>query len=88
MEVRLTPDQKAFVRMAIQSGRMAREEDAIEEALGMWEERERIRAEVLDDLDQAEASILRGEGRTITEQSMRDLADAVKQKGRARQANT
>jgi Arc/MetJ-type ribon-helix-helix transcriptional regulator len=88
MEVQLTPDQKAFIRIAIQSGRMSREEDAIEEALALWEERERTRAEVLDGLDRAEASVARGEGRTITEQSMRDLAAAVKQRGRARQANT
>jgi hypothetical protein len=33
MEVQLTPDQKAFVRQAIQSGRLHREEDAVKEAL-------------------------------------------------------
>lgn len=87
MEVQLTPDQKAFVRIAIQSGRMHHEEDAIEEALAMWEERERTRAEILDALDRADASLLRGEGRTITTQSMRDLADAVKHRGRTRRAN-
>lgn len=87
MDVQLTPDQKAFVRLAIRSGRMNREEDAIDEALAMWEERERTRAEILDALDKADASLLRGEGRPITAQSMRDLADTVKQKGRARRAN-
>ncbi len=84
MEVELTPDQKAFVRMAIQSGRMEREEDVIEEALAMWEERERTRAEILDAVARAEASIARDEGRAITEQSMRELADAVKRRGRER----
>ncbi len=39
MEVQLTPDQKAFVRQAIQSGRLRREEDAVDEALVLWEER-------------------------------------------------
>lgn len=87
MEIQLTPDQKAFIRMAIRSGRMVREEDAIEEALAMWEERERTRLEVLDALDHADASIHRGEGRAITGQSMQDLAEAVKQRGRARRAN-
>ena len=44
MEVQLTSDQKAFVRQAIQSGRLQREEDAVKEALSLWEERERERA--------------------------------------------
>ena len=44
MEVHLTPDQKAFVRQAIESGRLHREEDAVQEALSLWEERERARA--------------------------------------------
>lgn len=47
MEVQLTPDQKAFVRQAIQTGRLHREEDAVQEALALWEERERTRAEIL-----------------------------------------
>ena len=66
MEVQLTPDQKAFVRQAIESGRLHREEDAVQEALSLWEERERSRAEILTAVDVAEASIERCEGRTIT----------------------
>lgn len=84
MEVNLTPDQKAFVRQAIESGRLHREEDAVQEALSLWEERERARAEILTAVDVAEASIARGEGRTITPESMRQLADEVKQRGRSR----
>jgi len=86
MEVQLTPDQKAFVRQAIQSGRLHREEDAVREALALWEERERARAEILLAVDQAEASLARGEGRLITQQSMPDLAEEVKQRGRDRLA--
>ena len=84
MEVNLTPDQKAFIRQAIESGRLHREEDAVQEALSLWEERERTRAEILTAVDVAEASIARGEGRTITQESMRHLADEVKQRGRSR----
>jgi putative addiction module CopG family antidote len=86
MEVHLTPDQEAFVRQAIESGRLHRAEDAIKEALRLWEERERKRAQFLATIDSAEASLARGEGRVITEQSMRDLADEVKQRGRNRLA--
>src|SRR6267154_1274983 len=84
MEVHLTPDQEAFVRQAIESGRLHRPEDAVEEALSLWEERERTRVEILAAVDKAEASLARGEARIITEQSMRELADEVKKRGRAR----
>ena len=86
MEVQFTPDQKAFVRQAIESGRLRREEDAVKEALSMWEERERTRAEILAAVDEAEASLARGEGRAITQESLRELAEGVKQRGRARLA--
>ena len=84
MEVHLTPDQKAFVRQAIESGRVQNEQDAIREALLLWEERERRRAEILAAIDSAEASLTRDEGRVITEESMRQLANDVKRRGRAR----
>jgi antitoxin ParD1/3/4 len=86
MEVDLTPDQKAFVRRAIESGRFRHEEDAVKEALSLWEERERIRAEILIAVDEAETSLARGESRAITHESMRELAENVKRRGRARLA--
>jgi len=86
MEVHLTADQKAFVRQAIETGRFHREEDAVQEALSLWEERERQRAEFLASLDDAKASLARDEGRTITQQSMRELAEEVKERGQARLA--
>jgi Arc/MetJ-type ribon-helix-helix transcriptional regulator len=86
MEVHLTPDQKAFVRQAIESGRLLREEDAVKEALSLWEQRERTRTEILVAVDDAEASLARGEGRILTQESMRELAENVKRRGRARLA--
>ena len=86
MEVVLTRDQEAFVRMGIESGRFIRPEDAIREALSLWEERERARVEILAAVDAAEASLARGEGRTITQQSMHELAAEVKRRGRTRLA--
>lgn len=86
MEVQLTADQKAYAHQAVQAGRLQREEEAVQEALSLWEARERVRAEVLASIDAAEASVARGQGRIVTEQSMRDLAAEVKQRGRARLA--
>lgn len=84
MDVQLTSDQKAFARRAIESGRLATEADAVQEALALWEERERQRAEFLLTLDEAKASMARGEGRVITHESMRELAGEVRERGRAR----
>jgi putative addiction module CopG family antidote len=84
MEVRLTPDQQAFVQQGIAAGRFQSEADAVAQALLLWEERERRRAEILASIDAAEASLARGEGRVITEHSMRELAEDVKRRGMAR----
>jgi Arc/MetJ-type ribon-helix-helix transcriptional regulator len=86
MDVDLTPDQKAFARRAIESGRLRSEQDAVQEALALWEERERQRTEFLLTLDDARASLARGEGRVITQQSMQQLAQEVQERGRARLA--
>ena len=61
MEVQFTPDQKAFVQQAIQSGRIDSAEAAVEQALSLWEERERSRAKILAAVSFAEASLARGE---------------------------
>ena len=85
MQVELTDDQRAFIRDGIQEGRFAREEDALQEALTLWEFRERRRAEILAAVDQAEASFARGEGqRVTTAQESAQLADNVKRRGLAR----
>ncbi len=86
MDVQLTPDQRAFIRDAIASGRLQREEDAVREALALWEQRERERAQILAAADAAEASLARSSGRAITQDAMRELAHDVKQRGRKRLA--
>lgn len=81
MEVQLTPDQKTFVRQAIESGRLHREEDAVKEALSLWEKRERRRLEILVAVDKADASLARGEGRRVTTpEAARQLAEDVKRR--------
>jgi putative addiction module CopG family antidote len=86
MQIDLTPEQQDFVRQAVESGRFARAEDAVQAALTLWVERERRRAEILAAIDAARASIARGEGIEITEESMRVLAEEIKQLGRAQLA--
>lgn len=81
MDVELTRDQKAFPRRAIESGRFLSEQDAVEEALAVWEERERQRPEFLLTLDEARTSLANGEGHVVTQDSMRRLASEVKERG-------
>src|SRR2546422_11504430 len=66
MEIHLIPDQQAFLRQAIESGRLADEEDAMREALELWEERERERAETLAAIEVAEAAVAGGRERALT----------------------
>lgn len=82
MHIDLTPDQRALVQKAIESGRFEREEQAVQEALALWEKRERRRFELVAMLNEAETSLARGEGREITEASMKALADEIKQRVR------
>jgi Arc/MetJ-type ribon-helix-helix transcriptional regulator len=84
MDVQLTADQKAFARRAMESGRIHSEQEAVREAIALWEERERQRAEFLLTLDDARAWLAHGEGRVISQESIEQLAIEVKERGRAR----
>lgn len=84
MNVELTPDQPAFIQKAIENGRFAHEEEAIAEALVLWEERERRRLEILAMLDEADASFARGEGIPLTEETAKVLVEEAKQRLRRR----
>ena len=50
----------------------------------LWERRERRRLEILAMIDEAEASLARGEGREITKESMKALAEEIKERVRRR----
>ena len=87
MEVAFTPDQKAFIRKGIEIGRFHSEEDAVQEALLLWEERERRRLEILAAVDQSDASLASGRGRRVTtREEAQQLAADVKDRGLARLA--
>ena len=87
MQVQLTPDQEGFVQQALDSGRFQRPEDAVAEALRLWEQRERSRGEILAAVDAAEASLVQNAGMELTAESVSRLAERVKQRGRERLAH-
>ena len=47
MKMRLSAGQEALIREGIENGRLQKPEDAIEEAMSLWEARERRRMEIL-----------------------------------------
>ena len=62
MIVDLTPDQQALVHEAIAAGRLHHEEEAVKQALLLWEERERRRLEILATVELSKAALARGDG--------------------------
>jgi len=60
--------------------------DILREVIEQGLRERRLRAEILARVDEAEASLARGEGTVITQASMHQLAAEVKQRGRARLA--
>ena len=86
MRIKLTPEESDLISRAVDTGRLKQPEDAVHQALELWIERERRRDEILAAVDEAEASLARGEGRVITKASMRQLAEEVHQRGLARLA--
>ena len=80
---RLAPDVKEYVNAKVREGVYASIEEMLEQAITQMV---RKKQEQQSRLIAAEASLIRGDGRTVTEESMRQLAEDVKQRGRARLA--
>ncbi len=83
MEVQFTPEQEAFIREAIASGRLHRPEQAVQQALSLWERQERNRVEILAALDEAEADLQTGQFSDYTDASLPLLAEQFKAEARA-----
>jgi putative addiction module CopG family antidote len=82
MEVQLSPDQEAFIRKAVASGRYPSAADAVRDAIARWEEGERARLELLAALDEAEADLEAGRYSDYTDATLTSLADDLKREAR------
>jgi putative addiction module CopG family antidote len=56
MQIQLSPEQSSFVELAIQEGRFREPEEAMQQALALWVERERVRLELLAEIDAGDNS--------------------------------
>ncbi len=86
MQITLTEAQEALVRRAVQAGRLSSPEDAVTQALLLWEEQQRAREAFVASIEAGRQAITCGEGIEITPDSMRSLAEDVKRRGRERRA--
>lgn len=83
MEVQLTPEQQAFAEQGVRAGRFDSVEDAVREALRVWEEDERKRAGIVASLEESEADVESGYYRDYTTETLPNLADELKAEARA-----
>jgi Arc/MetJ-type ribon-helix-helix transcriptional regulator len=83
MEIQLTPAQEAFLRQAIESGRIHHAEEAVQQALSLWETRERGRLEILSALDEAEGDLQTGNFSDYGDESLPKLGEELKREARA-----
>lgn len=86
MEIKLSPEQDSFIHLAIEQGRFLRAEDAVKDALELWEKRERTRFELLSEIDAGDASFDGSEVVLDSDEAIATWVDGVKKRGRARLA--
>jgi Arc/MetJ-type ribon-helix-helix transcriptional regulator len=83
MEIQLTPAQAAFLRQAIESGRIHHAEEAVQQALSLWETRERGRLDILSALNEAEGDLQTGNFSDYGDKSLPKLGEELKSEARA-----
>ncbi len=85
MEVVLTPSQESLVQQAVREGRVASREEAVCNALKLWEDEEIERRELIAMIAEADAEIERGDYIEINSQEeLHELFEDVKRRGRER----
>ena len=83
MEVQLTPDQEEFIRKGMDEGRYKSADEAVQEAMAIWEDAQRSRLELLAALAEGDADIEAGRYREYDANSSPSLAEELKREGRA-----
>lgn len=86
MKIDLSDEQDEFIRRAVEGGRFGSAEEAVQDALALWIERERRREEILAAIDEAEASLARGEGIVLTKETIPEFIEDVKRRAQTRMA--
>jgi putative addiction module CopG family antidote len=88
MDVRLTPEQEQFIRHAIESGRFATPDEAMREAVGLLEEREREIEYLQAIADEGIADLENGRFTDYTDDTLHRMMEDVRKDGRELRATT
>lgn len=84
MQIQLSPEQRSFVEMGIQQGRFRDPEEAMQEALSLWIERERVRLELLAEIEAGDDSPRENDTVLDTDEEIADFLTDVEQRGLAK----
>jgi len=79
MQITLTPEQESLIQYGIESGRIKSAEDAVQQALDYWVERQRNLIELLMALDEAEEDFRSGNFVECDADDLGGLAEEIKQ---------
>lgn len=82
MEVKLTTGQENLIQHAIEQGRYRSAEEAVREALALWEERERQRIDLTTDIGRAENDLKSAAYSDYTDDTLPLLAEELKREAR------
>jgi hypothetical protein len=84
MEMRPASDQTTFVRSTLQAGGTEGRKGSAQEAIALWEDRERRRIEFRSSLVRARGAQARMEGREIAKHALRQLSAGLMERNPAR----
>jgi antitoxin ParD1/3/4 len=83
MNVSLTPELERLVNEKVDSGLYQTASEVVREALRLLKERDHEREQLRADVRAGFDQLARGEGKVYDKKSGRQLADAIKSRGRA-----
>jgi antitoxin ParD1/3/4 len=83
MEVRLTPEQEAMIQRAVAEGRYGSVEEAVKDAVALWEDNERSLADLRALIDEGDADLAAGRYTDYDDETIKTLADELISEARA-----
>lgn len=87
MEVHLTPRQEAFLDQKVLAGRFTSREDALRKAVDLLDKQESVLDDAGHAVDEADEDFAQGRYAVYTDDTLRTLAEELKQEARAAQSS-
>ena len=81
MQIQLSPEQRSFIELGIQQGRFRDPGEAMQQALSLWTERERVRLELLAEIEAGDNSPRENDAILDSDEEIADFLAGVEQQG-------